>query len=269
MDLRPIGIFDSGLGGLTVVKSVFDILPGESIVYFGDTGRVPYGTRSRETIIKYSAQDVNFLLTKDVKGIIIACGTASSVALEHVKGQTDVPIIGVVKATARAAALATKNKKVAVIGTSGTINSGSYEREIKKADPDIKVFPKACPLFVPLVENGYAKSEAAHLVAKDYLLPLKNEGVDTIILGCTHYPLLKDIISDIMGDDTVLVDSGGPVALEFKKMLMQKDMLNFGGGKPTHEYYVSDDVESFSYLGSLFLESEILHQVKRIDIDKY
>ena len=265
----PLGIFDSGLGGLTVVKSLLRALPDESIVYFGDTGRVPYGTRSRETIIKYSAQDINFLTTKDVKAIIIACGTASSVALKHLEAQFDLPIIGVVSATAKAAAAATKNNKIGVLGTNSTVNSGSYDLALQSINPEIQVFSQACPLFVPLVENNYTDKPAAKLIAADYLSRLKEIGVDTIILGCTHYPLLKDIISDIMGSDTALIDSGEPVANEVKALLTDSGIAADIGNVANYQYYVSDSTDNFSNLGSLFMERELSGSLQMINIEEY
>ncbi len=267
MDNRPIGVFDSGLGGLTVAKELMNHLPHESIIYFGDTGRVPYGTRSRETIIKYAASDINFLLTQDVKAIVIACGTASSVALGYALQHYDIPIVGVVASTAAAAASATVNKKVGIIGTSGTISSGSYERALKQLDDQITTHARACPLFVPLVENGYTDNAVARLVAQDYLSPLKDSGVDTIILGCTHYPLLKGVISDIMGKDTALIDSGAPMARQVGKLLADHDML--AEGTAQYSYFVSDTVDNFSRYGSLFMQRELSDSVSRIDIERY
>ncbi|OQB13362.1 MAG: Glutamate racemase [Firmicutes bacterium ADurb.Bin193] len=267
MDNRPIGVFDSGLGGLTVVKELIHLLPKESIIYFGDTGRVPYGTRGRDTVIKYAISDINFLMTKNVKAIVIACGTASSIALSSVVPKYDIPIIGVVSPTASAAAAATRNKKVGIIGTAGTISSGAYVKELKSIDPEIEPFSMPCPLFVPIVENGYTDGEVARLVATEYLEPLKKKGVDTIILGCTHYPLLKGVISDIMGGDTVLVDSGRPVAERVASLLYENGMETDGVAQ--YQYFVSDTVENFASLGGLFMQQEISNSVSRIDIEKY
>ncbi|MBZ4645145.1 MAG: glutamate racemase [Clostridia bacterium] len=269
MDNRPIGVFDSGLGGLTAVKELMRQLPEESIVYFGDTGRVPYGTRSNEIVTKYVFQDIRFLLNFDIKLIIIACGTASSIALEAVQKEFAIPIIGVVHSAAAQAAKISTNKKIGIIGTQGTINSNSYVRKINEIDPSIKTFSKACPLFVPLVENGYLDNEVARLVAKEYLEPLKQESVDTIIMGCTHYPLLRKTIADIMGQQVSLVDPGAETARYVKEFLQEKDMLAEPGNKPEYRYFVSDSVESFSRLGSLFLEKEIIQSVEKIDIEKY
>lgn len=265
MDNRSIGVFDSGLGGLTVMKCVMDELPCENIVYFGDTGRVPYGTKSRETIIKYSRSDVRFLESHNVKVIIIACGTASSIAISSIK--TDVPLIGVVDATAEAAAAATRNKKVGVIGTNGTIRSGAYEKIIN--GHGIKTYSKACPLFVPLVENGHFETQVARLVVEEYLAPIKAEGVDTLILGCTHYPHLKKIIGEFMGEAVTLIDPGTEVAAFLKYEFDKKKLHSPQKDPEQYRYYVSDSVESFTELASTFLHRDINGRVKKIDIEKY
>ncbi len=269
MDNRPIGVFDSGLGGLTAVKELMHQLPNESIVYFGDTGRVPYGTRSNETIVKYVSQDIRFLLNFDIKIIIIACGTASAVALQRVQPQFDIPIIGVVQPSVEQAVKTTRNKRIAIIGTAGTINSNAYAEKIAAIDPEIKTYSKPCPMFVPLVENGYIDGEVATLVAQEYLLPLKEEGVDVLIMGCTHYPLLRKIISKVMGKDVHLIDPGAETAKYVKQILQSTDQLSDLIQKVQHQYYVSDSVESFSRLGSMFLEKEINDSVEKIDIEKY
>ena len=270
MDNRSIGVFDSGLGGLTAVKRIMEELPKESIVYFGDTGRVPYGTRSEETIIKYSKSDVNFLLSKDVKVIVVACGTVSSVALPYIRETVGVPIIGVVSAAAAAAVSATKNKKIGIIGTSGTIKSCAYERYIKKSDEGIQTFSKACPLFVPLVENGHFDTMVAELVTEEYLSGIKESGVDTLILGCTHYPLLKNTISRFMGSGVTLIDAGAEVAKELKRLLSEMDLCAEAGEKENaFSYYVSDNVDGFEVLGGTFLERTICGKVEKIDIEKY
>lgn len=269
MDERSIGVFDSGLGGLTAVKQIMKELPGENIVYFGDTGRVPYGTRSKETIIKYSKNDVNFLLEKDVKIIVIACGTVSSTALDVLKADYDVPVIGVVEATSVAAIKATKNGKIGIIGTPGTIKSGAYEKFIKEKSPEAKTFSSACPLFVPLVENGHFETEVAKLVVKEYLEDIKAQGVDTLILGCTHYPLLAKTIGEYMGDGVTLINAGAEVAKELKAELSKRGLLKETESKGNYSYYVSDNVDGFETLGGLFLEQKIDGQVEKIDIERY
>jgi glutamate racemase len=269
MDNRPIGVFDSGLGGLTAVKELMNQLPGENIVYFGDTGRVPYGTRSNETVIKYVLQDIRFLLSFDIKLIIIACGTASSIALETVKNKFDVPIVGVVHSTAEQAVKISKNKKIGIIGTQGTINSGAYERKIMELDNQVQIFSKSCPLFVPLVENGYTDNQVARLVAEEYLNSLISEQVDTLILGCTHYPLLKKVIADVMGHHVNLIEPGVEVARHTKALLDKNNMLANPKTESIHRYFVSDNVENFSNLGSLFLQKEISDIIEKIDIEEY
>ncbi len=265
MKNKAIGVFDSGLGGLTAVRELNRVMPGENIVYFGDTGRVPYGNRSRETIIRYTKEDIEFLVKQDIKLIIAACGTASSVALPYLKDKFDVKIMGVLESACSEAVKRTKNNRIGVIGTAGTIKSGKYEEIIKSISPDTKVFSTPCPMFVPLVENGYAESEAARLIAKDYLTSLKKEKVDTLILGCTHYPLLKGVISDIMGEEVTLLSPGELTALDAREYLLKKDILSERqtGGK--NEFYVSDSVENFAQLGSTFLGSDIGAEVHKTE----
>ncbi len=269
MDNRSIGVFDSGLGGLTAVKEIMKELPNENIIYFGDTGRVPYGTRSQETIIKYSQNDVNFLLSNDVKMIVIACGTVSSVALPILAKTISVPIVGVVNPTVKAAVRATKNKKIGIIGTSGTIKSGSYEKLIKNIDSSIETFTKACPLFVPLVENGHFDTMVAELVVEEYLSEIKEKGADTLILGCTHYPLLKNTIQRYMGENVTLIDAGKETAKELKNILTKDDMHTDIKENNQYKFFVSDNVDGFENLGGMFLEQKIDGQVEKIDIEKY
>jgi glutamate racemase len=265
MDNRPIGIFDSGLGGLTVVKQLINELPDENIVYFGDTGRVPYGTRTKDTIIKYTKQDINFLQSLDVKFIISACGTASAVALNSVAADYSIPMVGVVGAACNAAIAATYTGRIGVIATNAAINSRAYEKNILELAPSSLIFTKACPLFVPLVENGYFKKgdPVTTLVAKEYLKPIIAGDVDTLILGCTHYPLLEDIIAEIVGNKVTLIDAGKETARTVAKNLEEKGV----GGK--REYFVSDEVDGFANLAGIFLGVNIDSGVKRIDIEKY
>ena len=269
MNNKSIGVFDSGLGGLTAVKQIMQELPNENIIYFGDTGRVPYGTRSRDTILKYTRGDIRFLKTFDVKVIVIACGTASSAALPMIKDEFDVPIVGVIDAAVYAAVRATKNKKIGVIGTSGTIKSGEYEKQINDYDSEMQVFSKACPMFVPLVENGYFDTEVTRLIVEEYLEGIRAEGVDTLILGCTHYPLLEKVISEYMGDGVTLINSGAEVAKYLKKKLDDEMSHSDKIDEYQYRYYVSDDISSFEELGSIFLEREINGQVNKIDIERY
>ena len=269
MNNKSIGVFDSGLGGLTAVKQIMQELPNENIIYFGDTGRVPYGTRSRDTILKYTRGDIRFLKTFDVKVIVIACGTASSAALPMIKNEFDVPIVGVIDAAVYAAVRATKNKKIGVIGTSGTIKSGEYEKQISEYDSSMQVFAKACPMFVPLVENGYFDSPVTRLIVEEYLEEIRAQGVDTLILGCTHYPLLEKVIHEYMGDGVTLINSGAEVAKYLKKKLDDEMAHSERVDEHQYRYYVSDDISSFEELGGIFLEREINGQVNKIDIEKY
>lgn len=261
--MKSIGVFDSGVGGLTVVKEIIRQLPGENIVYFGDTARVPYGIKSRETIIRFSIENILFLLKHDVKLICVACNTASSLALPVIKNNFRAPIIGVITPGVREAVYASQNKRIGVIGTKGTIKSRTYELEIKQLDPKAKVIAAACPLFVPFVEEGWLSGEVVLSVARSYLKPLKEAGVDTVILGCTHYPLLKPIIQEVLGKHVVLIDSAKQVAFEIKKILASEDMLNRGKAKVgCHKFYVSDNPEWFSSLAQRFLGRKITNVKK-------
>ncbi len=270
MSREPIGVFDSGLGGLTAVRELLNALPHENIVYFGDTGRVPYGNRSKSTIIKYAQQDAKFLLSKNVKFIIAACGTVSSVASD-LGGRIPVPFTGVVKPTARAAVKATKNGKIGVIGTSATIGSNSYKKEIEAIAPDMLVYQQDCPLFVPLVENGFISEDdpIVVMVVERYLQKFKDIGVDTIILGCTHYPILRGVISKVMGSGVSLIDSGRETALYTAKLLEEKGLLNDGGECGETSFYVSDTPDGFSHLAGMFLDRNMDDEVTQIDIEQY
>ena len=269
MDNRKIGVFDSGLGGLTAVKEIMSLFPNESIVYFGDTGRVPYGTRSKETILKYTYDDINFLLSRDVKMIVIACGTASSAALPEIKTEFNVPIYGVVDSGAYEAARVTKNNKIGIIGTTATIKSGAYNKYLAEYNNKVQTFEKACPLFVPLVENGHFDTPVTELVVEEYLKDIKDAGVDTLILGCTHYPLLKSAISKYMGDDVTLVSPGEEVAKFLRKKITSDNAHSEIRDRDQYSYYVSDSIESFEELGGIFLETKINGKVNKIDIEKY
>ncbi len=268
MDKRPIGIFDSGLGGLTCAKKVMELMPGEDIIYFGDTGRVPYGSRSAETIIKYVRQNIRFLKTFDIKFIIIACGTASSAALPMIQHEFDTRVVGVLEPTCHRAAEITRNGKIGVLGTHGTIRSGKYHQLLEQLNPKLEVYNKECPMFVHLVENGYLDGIATRSFAEEYLLPLKEKGVDTLILGCTHYPLLKPVIQNIMGDGVKLIDAGAETAIYAKEWLTKENLLcerKCG----TAQYYVSDAVDGFTEQAGMFLEKQIDGSVHTIDIEKY
>ena len=261
--MKSIGVFDSGVGGLTVAKELIRQLPNENIVYFGDTARVPYGIKSRETVIRFSIENILFLLKQDVKLICVACNTASSLALPVIKNHFRVPIVGVITPGVREAVYASQNKRIGVIGTKGTIKSRTYEIEIKQLDSKVKVTALACPLFVPFVEEGWLKGEVVENVAKSYLKPLKDAGVDTVILGCTHYPLLRPVIQEILGKNVTLIDSAKQVAIEVKKILASEDLLNrSSGGKPAcpagrHRFFVSDNPEWFSGLAKRFIGKQL------------
>lgn len=272
MDGRPIGVFDSGLGGLTVAGELTRLLPTENIIYFGDTGRVPYGGRSRETILKYARQDVAFLRTFGPKAIVVACGTVSTVALETLQAENAIPVIGVVQAAGTAAAHATQNGKVGLIGTRASTRSGAYERVIASVQPEIQVIAEACPLLVPLVEAGRIHSGdiVIETVLSEYLEPMKHDEVDTLVLGCTHYPLLKSIIAKQMGEHVTLIDTGEQCAKQVAELLRKKDML----APPERErgcrqYYVSDAPAGFARIASLFLGEDIEDAVEQVDIDRF
>ncbi len=266
MDNRAIGVFDSGLGGLTAVKRLHEIMPQESIIYFGDTGRVPYGNRGRDTIIKYTRQDILFLLQYDIKAIVVACNTASSAALETVQVEFDLPIFGTVEPSCEKAVKVTRNSRIGVIGTAATIRSGIFTRRLKKLGGGLQVAELACPLFVPLVENGRVAPGdiVIETVVKEYLQPLKDAGVDTLILGCTHYPLLHDVIASFMGDKVTLVDSGAEAANAVKKAV---ESARDGTGET--QYFVSDDPAGFSQLAGVFLQEEIKGEAALVDITKF
>ena len=271
MDNRPIGVFDSGLGGLTAVKELRRLAPREEIVYFGDTGRVPYGSRSRETIIRYARQDVAFLRTFDLKAIVIACGTVSTTALDVLAAENDIPLWGVVEAAAQAAARGTRNGRVGLIGTQATIRSGAYERRIAGEDPSIRVVARARPLFVPLVENGRFRvgDVVAETVAAEYLAPIKAAGVDTLVLGCTHYPLLTEVIGAYMGPGVTLVNVGEQCAVRVVERLAAMDALTGREEPGESRFYVSDRVEDFARLASLFLQRDVGEAVEQVDIYRY
>lgn len=263
--MRSIGVFDSGVGGLTVVREIIRQLPNENLVYFGDTARVPYGIKSRETVIRFSIENILFLLKHDVKLICVACNTASSLALPVIRSNFRVPVIGVITPGVREAVYASQNKRIGVIGTKGTIKSRTYEVEIKQLDPKVKVTAVACPLFVPFVEEGWTSGQVVLSVARSYLRPLIEAGVDTVILGCTHYPLLKPVIQEILGRHVTLIDSAKQVAFEVKRILASEDMLNHSkGGK--HKFYVSDNPQWFGSLAKRFMGKKLTNVKKVINV---
>ena len=271
MDRRPIGVFDSGLGGLTAVRELARLLPEEDLVYFGDTGRVPYGGRSCDAIIQYARQDVAFLRTFHPKAIVIACGTVSAAALEVLQSENDIPIFGVVEPAVHAAARCTKNDRVGLIGTRASIRSGAYEALLARLRPDAEVTARACPLFVPLVENGRSDPGdiVAETVAAEYLSPIRSAGVDTLILGCTHYPLLRAVIGAYMGPEVTLIDVGAQCARWTAAELEREGLRTDAPEAGRHRFFVSDSTEDFASLASVFLKEDVGDEVEQIDITKY
>ena len=270
MDNRPIGVFDSGLGGMTAVKQLEQVLPGESLVYFGDTGRVPYGSRGKDTILRYARQDMDFLLSQNVKAVLAACSTVSSVA-RSVGEALSVPYIDVIGPSARAAAAATKNGKIGVIGTAATIASDSYRSALLRINHKLEVYPQACPLFVSLVESGFVspQDEVTRLVAERYLAPVRAAGVDTLILGCTHYPIIAPTVAGVMGRGVTLIDSGREAALALAQALKERDLLCEEGHRRQASYFVTDTPENFLNVAELFLGHSVEGRTQRIDIESY
>lgn len=270
MDKRPIGVFDSGLGGLTTVKELRHLLPGEDIVYFGDTGRVPYGSRGREVITRFARQDVGFLLEHEVKAVVCACGTVSSVAGAQLKETLEVPFFMVVEPASDAAVAATKNRRIGVIGTNATIGSGKFQEALTARLPGAEVFAAPCPLLVPLVENGHIApgDPITTLVVKQYLDPLWAENIDTLILGCTHYPILKPVIDRFFGGAVTLIDSGQQAAMAVARYLEQQELLadrDIGG---SCRYYVTDDPEGFSAVAGIFLGTQVRDSAVQVDLSR-
>ena len=262
----PIGIFDSGIGGLTVAKRIISMLANENIVYFGDTARVPYGSKSNSTIIDYAIQDTQFLINKNVKLIIVACNTASSVALDTLKEKYNIPIIGMIEPGARLAVAKTINKKIGVIGTNSTINNKAYFEQLKELDSELIVFEKACPLLVPLAEEGWLDHEATKLIIVEYLEEFIDADIDTLILGCTHYPLLAETIKKIMGESVTLIDSGYAASLQVEDYLEGRGVRNDSVQLGTYQFYVSDLPDKFKSMAERFLGSEISN-IEKIDVE--
>lgn len=261
---KPIGVFDSGIGGLTVVKRISSILPTENIVYFGDTARVPYGSKSNSTVVDYSLQDASFLMSKNVKVIVVACNTASSVALDELRKHFHVPVIGMIEPGASFALKNTVTGKIGVIGTNTTINNQAYSKAIHRLNPDVEVFEKACPLFVPLAEEGWIDHKATYLVAEEYLKELKEAQIDTLVLGCTHYPILFKVIQEVMGPDVKLIDSGIAAASVVKSELERIGFCTNSYSNGLNDFYVSDIPQKFKEIAELFMGRELQH-IKRID----
>lgn len=257
MDRRPIGVFDSGVGGLTVVHELHRQLPHESLIYFGDTARVPYGNKSPDTVRRYAHEILAFLLTRDVKMVVIACNTASAHALESLQRFASVPVEGVIGPGARAAARASRSHRIGVIGTTGVVKSGAYERAIRALLPDAQVRSVACPLFVPLVEEGWFDHEATRQVAREYLAPLQAESIDTLVLGCTHYPLLKPLLAEVLGPDITLIDSAEETAAAVGRELWQAGLEAPPGAECRSHFVVSDAPEQFASVGARFLGDRV------------
>ena len=257
MNAAPLGVFDSGIGGLTVARALFDRLPQESVIYFGDTARVPYGPKSPETVRRYSSEILAYLLHRGVKTVVVACNTSTAHALDHLRAHAPVPVVGVIDPGARAAVAVTASGRIGVIGTAGTIASGAYERAIRALRPDATVVSQACPLFVPLVEEGWFDHPATGLVAREYLQPLERARVDVLVLGCTHYPLLKPLLAEVLGPAVRLIDSAEETANAVRRELETAGMLAPAGGRPTHQFVVSDDEPHFRRVGARFLGEKL------------
>lgn len=258
---RAIGVFDSGIGGLTVVRQIVRLLPQEHVVYLGDTARTPYGTKSPETIRRYAVENAAFLLDKGIKLLVVACNSVSAVALDLLQSQLRVPVVGVIEPGARAAVAATRNRKVGVIGTEATIASGAYTRALKALDADLEIYTRACPLFVPLAEEGWVDNDVARAAARRYLTSLKRSGIDTLVLGCTHYPLLSGVIGDVLGPGVALVDSALTTAQEVRELLAAGGLLR--RGEPgSVSFFVTDVPDRFIKVGHLFMGQPVESAVR-------
>ncbi|HEY5975497.1 MAG TPA: glutamate racemase [Geobacteraceae bacterium] len=266
MSWQAIGIFDSGVGGLTVLREIVKALPQEDTIYLGDTARVPYGTKSPETVTRYARQITSFLVSRDIKLLVVACNTASAVCLESLKAEFAIPIVGVIEPGARRAVSVTRSGKVGVIGTAGTIQSSAYTKAIKRLNPEIQVITQACPLFVPLAEEGWTDNEIARLATRTYLEGLRAEGVDTLVLGCTHYPLLKGVIGEVMGESVTLVDSAEETARTVAAILGSEGLLRPAAEQGNHHYFVTDVPAGFIRVGNRFLGGR-LGDVYQVDLD--
>lgn len=264
---RPIGVFDSGIGGLTVVAEIMKQLPTEEIVYFGDTARLPYGPKSKETVTQFAMQDTEFLLRRGVKMVVVACNTASSSAIDALAARYEVPIVGVIRPGALAAVSSTLTGKIGVIGTEGTIASHAYRREIARLDRDVEVLERSCPLFVPLAEEGWTDREVTLVIAHEYLTPLRDAGVDVVVLGCTHYPILKNTIGKVFGPGVTLIDSAEETAAEVVERLGALVLAREDEARPNHHFYVSDVPHRFQEQAERFLGAP-LPQVDVVAVDE-
>jgi glutamate racemase len=263
---RAIGVFDSGVGGLTVLRELRLQIPDEPLVYLGDTARVPYGTKSSPTVLRYAHEAARFLLAQRVKLLVVACNTASAVALEDLARHYSVPVVGVIEPGARRALEITRNGRIGVAGTEGTIRSGAYERALHAGRPDVVVHVAACPLFVPLAEEGWARHEVARLAAREYLAPLLEAGIDTLVLGCTHYPLLKEMLQEVVGPGVLLVDSAQETAKVVASRLKEHSLLHQAAQLQSPRYFVTDIPDRFERVGGAFLGEE-LHGVTTVSLD--
>lgn len=273
-DNRPIGVFDSGIGGLTVLREIWEAVPEESTIYFGDNSRSPYGTKSRSTIIRYSLQNMKFLESRDVKMIVVACNTASAYAYEELKARAKVPVVEVVTPGADVACRATKNGKIGIIATKGTISTGVYKKAVEDRAKElgmnnIEIFQQACPLFVSLAEEGWWDTEVTRLTAEEYLKPLKEAGVDTLVMACTHYPLLSKVIKEVMGDGVVLVNTGEATARVVKELLESEGTASEGNKSPVRKFYTSDEPELFEQVAAPFLGEGLPSGTRHFTTDKY
>jgi glutamate racemase len=264
MKSQPIGIFDSGIGGLTVVREIVKLLPQEHIVYVGDTARVPYGVRGKEIITEFALQLTHYLLSHEVKFLVVACNTISAVCMQEIQKISPIPVIGVIEPAVKKIITTSRNQRVGIIGTPATIGSNVYETEIKKHNPAFYVQSVACPLFVPIAEEGLGNSDIARLTAQHYLTGLG--GIDTLHLGCTHYPLLRNVIHEVMGDEVTIIDSALPTAEELQKVLTERNLLNTDGGPPKRSFYVTDAPERVYDIATIFFGEDIKSNIHKISL---
>lgn len=263
---KPIGVFDSGIGGLTVVKEIISELPNENLIYLGDTARVPYGNRDREVITRFALELTKFLLRKKIKALVVACNTISAVCLAEIEAVSPVPVVGVIKPTVEKALMATKTKKIGVIGTRATIYSKIYEKEIQKKNAEAQVIQQACPLFVPLAEEGFMNHQTANVIALEYLSKFKNTNIDTLILGCTHYPLLKGLIQDALDKGVTLVDSARPTVSALKKVLRENDLIDIVS-EPKRKFYITGAPERVLETASIFFDNKFPGRLEKVTLN--
>jgi len=264
---RPIGVFDSGVGGLSIAEAIFERLPNESLVFFGDTARVPYGNKSPETLRRFALENAAFLMSKGVKAIVAACNTIASLGLEELQRRFDVPIIDVIEPSARAAVAATRNKRIGLIGTRATVASGAYEAAIRQLDPEVEVYSAACPLFVPFIEEGWTNNMVADMVIDEHMRAFERRGMDTLVLGCSHYALMRVALQRHCGDGVTLVDNAAPTAEELERRLAAAGELRSDGPEPVHEFYVSDLSSNFSQIAEVFL-GERVEAVRQVSVEE-